>query len=83
MLDAPAGLDGSVVPPALEVLGAAGDALVSLDVPLVDCAQAALVSSAAASAAAMGFSVMKLSFCEWWGLRLRSCNRGAATPALD
>jgi hypothetical protein len=50
--------------------------------PLVDCAQAALARSAAAAAAAMDFSIMKVSLCEWKELRARCCKRDAAIPAL-
>jgi hypothetical protein len=67
VLDAPAGLGVPVLPEVdapLEVLGALGEALVSVELPLVDCAQAALATSAAASAAAMDFRIMKLSLCE-------------------
>ena len=48
-----------------ELLDALGVVAVSLDEePLVDCAQAVLARSAAAAAAAMDFSIMKLSLCE-------------------
>jgi hypothetical protein len=47
------------------LLDALGVVAVSLDEePLVDCAQAVLARSAAAAAAAMDFSIMKLSLCE-------------------
>jgi hypothetical protein len=48
-----------------ELLDALGVVAVSLDEePLVDCAQAVLARSAAAAAAAMDLSIMKLSLCE-------------------
>jgi len=46
----------------LELAGALGVVAVSEELLPVDCAQAALASSAAATAAARDFSVMKLSF---------------------
>ena len=65
-----------------ELLDALGVVAVSLEEePLVDCAQAALARSAAAAAAAMDFSIMKISLCEWKELRARSCKRDAAIPA--
>jgi hypothetical protein len=59
---APLELDGSALVP----LGALGEALVSVAVEgsLDDCAQAALASSAAATATAMEFSVMRVSLGE-------------------
>ena len=62
-----AGLDESVLedePPALVLLGALGVVAVSEELLPVDCAHAALASSAAATAAARDFSVMELSLCE-------------------
>ena len=62
-----AGLDESVLedePPVLELLGALGVVAVSEELLPVDCAHAALASSAAAAAAARDFIVMELSLCE-------------------
>ena len=63
-----AGLDESVLevePPALdELAGALGVVAVSEELLPVDCAQALLASSAAATAAARDFSIMRLSLCE-------------------
>jgi hypothetical protein len=69
------GSDASLLPalvllevslPGVEaLLGALGVVAVSEEEePLVDCAQAALARSAAAAAAAMDFSIMKISLCE-------------------
>jgi hypothetical protein len=60
-----AGLDVSLLElPALELAGALGVVAVSEELLPVDCAHAALASSAAATAAARDFSIMKLSLCE-------------------
>jgi hypothetical protein len=62
-----AGLDESVLevePPVLELAGALGVVAVSEELLPVDCAHAALASSAAATAAARDFSIMKVSLCE-------------------
>jgi hypothetical protein len=68
------GSDASLLPavalvelslPGVALLGALGVVAVSEEEePLVDCAQAALARSAAAAAAAMDFSIMKISLCE-------------------
>ena len=62
-----AGVDESLLvlePPALELAGALGVVAVSEELLPVDCAHAALASSAAATAAARDFSIMRLSLCE-------------------
>jgi hypothetical protein len=60
-----AGLDVSLLEvPVLELAGALGVVAVSEELLPVDCAHAALASSAAATAAARDFSIMKLSLCE-------------------
>jgi hypothetical protein len=62
-----AGVDESLLvlePPALELAGALGVVAVSEELLPVDCAHAALASSAAATAAARDLSIMRLSLCE-------------------
>jgi hypothetical protein len=60
-----AGLDVSLLElPALELAGALGVVAVSEELLPVDWAHAALASSAAATAAARDFSIMRLSLCE-------------------
>jgi hypothetical protein len=74
-LVAPVELDSSLVLGALELVpplelpslallavpGVAGELLLSIELPLEDCAHAALASNAAATAAAICFSVMTVS----------------------
>ena len=60
-----AGLEVSLLEvPALELAGALGVVAVSEELLPVDWAQAALANSAAATAAARDFSIMRLSLCE-------------------
>jgi len=62
-----AGLEVSLLevePPTLELAGALGVVAVSEELLPVDCAHAALASSAAATAAARDLSIMRLSLCE-------------------
>lgn len=60
-----AGLEVSLLEvPALELAGALGVVAVSEELLPLDWAHAALASSAAATAAARDFSIMRLSLCE-------------------